>query len=102
MRCVGTASLSLGVMTCFGALAGCATSSGDRVQEFADGTYSIGIRSVGREDQEKVLTETIRKAGEYCHAKGQKLKSVPNPGGSDFLFRCVAGDEPSPAATPQE
>jgi hypothetical protein len=82
-------------MVCLGALAGCATTSAE-VQDLGDGTYRIGVRYVAMEDQEKALTEALRKGDQYCQSKGQKLRSVPNPGSRDVTFRCVGADEAPP------
>jgi hypothetical protein len=83
-------------MVCLGALSGCTGSSTD-VQDLGDGTYRIGVRYVAMEDQEKALTEALRKGDQYCQSKGQRLQSVPNPGSRDVTFRCVGADEAFPA-----
>jgi hypothetical protein len=96
---IHVAVLDLGLGVCFCALAGCAISSTSfDVQDLGDGTYSVPIRSAAVEGQDKVLTEAIRKAGEYCHARGQKLQNVPNSSRTEFHFRCVGAVEPPAAA----
>jgi hypothetical protein len=75
---------------------GCAKASIGNVQEVEAGTYSIGVsRTSGiATDANKTLSAAVDKAGEFCHAKGQKflLKSAV---GSTVVFRCVA-TAPSP------
>ena len=70
---------------------GCAKASVGNVQELEAGTYSIGVsRTSGiATDANKTLSAAVDKAGEFCHAKGQKflLKSAV---GSTVVFRCVA------------
>jgi hypothetical protein len=79
-----------------GFLGGCGKTSIGKVQEVDAGTYSIGIsRASGiATDMNKALSTAVDKAGEFCHAKGQKflLKSAV---GSTVVFRCVATG-PSP------
>jgi hypothetical protein len=75
---------------------GCAKASVGNVQELEAGTYSIGVsRTSGiATDANKTLSAAVDKAGEFCHAKGQKflLKSAV---GNSVVFRCVATG-PSP------
>lgn len=77
-------------------LGGCAKASIGNVQEVEAGTYSIGVsRTSGlATDANKTLSAAVDKAGEFCHAKGQKfmLKSAV---GSSVVFRCVS-TAPSP------
>ena len=79
-----------------GLLGGCAKATIGKVQEVEAGTYSIGIsRASGiSTDMNKALSTAVDKAGEFCHAKGQKfmLKSAV---GSSVVFRCVS-TAPSP------
>jgi hypothetical protein len=79
-----------------GLLGGCAKATIGKVQEVEAGTYSIGIsRASGiATDMNKALSTAVDKAGEFCHAKGQKfmLKSAV---GSSVVFRCVS-TAPSP------
>jgi hypothetical protein len=74
-----------------GFLGGCGKTTIGKVQELDAGTYSIGIsRASGiATDMNKALSTAVDKAGEFCHAKGQKflLKSAV---GSTVVFRCVA------------
>jgi hypothetical protein len=48
------------------------------------------------------MNDAVGKAGDYCHAKGQKLQVVPNAGANDVRFRCVPSDESSRANTVTE
>ena len=70
-------------------LLGCATSSVGQVREVAPGTYKIGVARgansvvIGNE----ATNAAVSQAGQYCHAKGQKLVIVPDPG-RDVVFRC--------------
>ena len=77
-------------------LGGCAKASVGNVQEVEAGTYSVGVsRTSGiATDANKTLSAVVDKAGEFCHAKGQKflLKSAV---GNSVVFRCVA-TAPSP------
>jgi hypothetical protein len=77
-------------------LGGCAKASVGNVQEVEAGTYSVGVsRTSGiATDANKTLSAAVDKAGEFCHAKGQKflLKSTV---GNSVVFRCVA-TAPSP------
>jgi hypothetical protein len=68
-------------------LAGCATTTSEvgQVREVAPGTYKIGVArgtsSVVFGSNEAANT-AVSQAGEFCHAKGQKLVIVPG-GGKD-------------------
>jgi hypothetical protein len=77
-------------------LGGCAKATIGNVQEVETGTYSIGVSKAAgiATDANKALSAAVDKAGEFCHAKGQKflLKSAV---GSTVVFRCVA-TAPSP------
>jgi hypothetical protein len=77
-------------------LGGCAKATIGQVQEVETGTYSIGVSKTAgiATDANKALSAAVDKAGEFCHAKGQKflLKSAV---GSTVVFRCVA-TAPSP------
>jgi hypothetical protein len=82
-------------MACLSVLAGCSTSSSvGKVQDLGDGTYSVGIRNASLGDQVKASNDAVDAAGEYCHARGQKLQIVP---GSDDVvkFRCTGLAEPT-------
>src|SRR6476620_1925030 len=72
-------------------LGGCAKASVGNVEEVEAGTYSVGVsRTSGiATDANKTLSAAVDKAGEFCHAKGQKflLKSAV---GNSVVFRCVA------------
>jgi hypothetical protein len=60
-------------------------------------TYTIGVSRAlggGLLQGDEALKATVDKAGEHCHAKGQKLsnaRAVDNR----IIFRCVSG-EPKP------
>ncbi len=78
-------------------LAGCATTSDvGQVKEVSPGTYSI---AVARGSSSTVFGGTegakdaVSQAGQYCHAKGQKLVIQPNQG-KDVTFSC--GDKLKP------
>ena len=70
-------------------LQGCATSSVGQVREVTPGTYKIGVARgansvvIGNE----ATNAAVSQAGQYCHAKGQKLVIVPDAG-RDVVFRC--------------
>lgn len=65
-----------------------------QVHETEPGTYSINvIQSHGfgaASRQEKAMTDAIGKAGDYCHAKEQKLLIVPTASQTFITFHCVA------------
>ena len=80
-------------------LAGCATSHGvPQVQEVGPGTYSIqiarGSTHLLSSTDKNTSDEAVDKAGEYCHAKGQKL-SVTSAVGNSIVFHCVPDDSKS-------
>ena len=86
------------------ALAGCATTSSTdigEVQEVAPGTYKIGVGHTVQIGH-KMEDEAVSKAGQYCHAKGQKLVIVPTDSkDSNVTFRCKFTSEPvTPAQNP--
>jgi hypothetical protein len=88
------ATKMLFMLACAGAaglLGGCAKATIGNVQELETGTYSIGVSKAAgiATDSNKALSAAVDKAGEFCHAKGQKfmLKSAV---GSSVVFRCVA------------
>ena len=78
-------------------LVGCATTPTldvAQVREVAPGTYALRVAS--NASLKKTLfqsnegtDEAVSKAGEFCHAKGQKLIIVPG-GGKDITFQCGA------------
>jgi len=88
MRTLFMVAFAAGAAGFFG---GCGKTTIGKVQELDAGTYSIGIsRASGiATDMNKALSTAVDKAGEFCHAKGQKflLKSAV---GSTVVFRCVA------------
>jgi hypothetical protein len=92
----------LGTVLTFGmalGLAGCATSHGvPQVQEVGPGAYSIqiarGSTHLISSADKNTINEAVDKAGEYCHAKGQKL-SVTSAPGSSIVFHCIPDDSKS-------
>ena len=67
------------------------------VKEVGPGTYSIGVSRAlggGMLQGNEALKATVDKAGEHCHAKGQKLSNARAVDNS-IIFRCVSG-EPKP------
>jgi hypothetical protein len=80
-------------------LAGCATANSDvgQVKEIEPGTYKIGVGAGGNSvliGGHDATNGAVEQAGQYCHAKGQKLVILPIPG-KDVTFRCGASDKPS-------
>jgi hypothetical protein len=78
---------------------GCTTSSKEagQVQELEPGTYSVGL---SRTATSGILSSTSAKteidaatarAGEFCHAKGQKYAHKAAVG-NRIVFKCVSGD----------
>ena len=96
---MGKIRLTLGVVAYLTTLGTGCTSSGQvgEVKEVGPGTYSIGISRAlggGMLQGNEALKATVDKAGEHCHAKGQKLsnaRAVDNR----ITFQCVSG-EPKP------
>ena len=85
-------------------LAGCATTSTTKpgeVQEAGPGTFKVGIAHTVRVGNDKEY-EAVSLAGQYCHAKGQKLVIVPSHDNNVVTFRCESSSEPitSPSPTP--
>jgi hypothetical protein len=73
-------------------LAGCATATSDvgQVKEVGPGTYKIGVARVGNSaliGGTETTNAAIEQAGQYCHAKGQKLVIEPSAD-KDVTFRC--------------
>jgi hypothetical protein len=65
-----------------------------QVREVAPGTYAIAVAS--NVSLKKTLfqshegtDEAVSQAGQFCHAKGQKLIIMPG-GGKDITFQCGA------------
>ena len=67
-----------------------------QVQEAGPGTYSIGVRpshGLGASSQEKkAMDSAVDKAGQYCHAKGEKLL-VTTAVGDTINFRCLSDSD---------
>ena len=83
------------------ALVGCATSSSTvgQVQEVAQGTYKIGIPHTVRIGHE-MEDNAVSQAGQYCHARGQKLEIVPTKESGVVVFRCGEKIQVPDTATP--
>jgi len=82
------------IVACYTSVAGCASRGQvGQVQEAGEGTYSIGVGSshgLGASSQENKATDAaIDKAGQYCHAKREKLL-VTSAIGNVINFRCTA------------
>jgi hypothetical protein len=86
------------IVPTIGLLVSCATTTSDigQVREVAPGTYKIGVSggagSVVFRSHE-AADAAVGQAGQYCHAKGQKLVIVPTTG-RDVIFRC--GEKTTP------
>jgi hypothetical protein len=82
-------------------LQGCSVSnpSSQQVQEIGAGTYSVGVgKGYALMDSSKshdALDVALGKAGDYCHAKGQKL-AVTSSVGNNITFRCASDAPPKP------
>ncbi len=77
-------------------LAGCSTTDAGQVKEIEPGTYKIGVNLRGNSvliAGHDATDVAVEQAGQYCHAKGQKLIIVPTQG-RDVTFRC--GDAAKP------
>jgi hypothetical protein len=78
-------------------LEGCATtttSTSDvpQVREVSPETYTIPVASGAATraflfQNHEATDEAVSQAGQFCHAKGQKVVIVPG-GGKDLTFRC--------------
>ena len=73
-------------------LAACAMANSDvgKVKEIEAGTYKIGVGAAGNHvliGGNDATNAAVDQAGQFCHAKGQKLVIVPQPG-RDVTFRC--------------
>jgi len=86
---------ALAAMASFAAFAvGCASRGQiGQAQEAGQGAYSIGVspsRGLGASSQDKKAMDTVvDKAGQYCHAKGEKLL-VTSAVGNTINFQCLA------------
>jgi hypothetical protein len=79
-------------------LAACATTTTEvgQVREVAPGTYKIGVAGGAGSvvfGSHEAADAAVSQAGQYCHAKGQKLVILPNAG-RDVVFRC--GEKTTP------
>ena len=95
---MGNIRPTLGIVAYLTTLGTGCTSSG-QVGEVKGGPggYSIGVsRALGGGilKGNEALKATVDKAGEHCHAKGQKLSNARAVDNS-IIFRCVSG-EPTP------
>jgi hypothetical protein len=99
---MGNARIALGLMACLPIFAGCATTTGGQVREVEPGTYSISVSgsSYVMTQGSGAIKETVNKAGEYCHSKGQKLYVLPDTASKEVRFRCLASDEVAPVTPP--
>ena len=66
-------------------VAACVSNPVSQVQALGDGAYSISFAA-------KSDNEAIRKAGEFCHAKGQKLSVLHEGDAHEVRFRCVPAE----------
>ena len=87
--------MTSGVAACLAAMAaGCTASPPkiDDVKEVGAGTYTISFSAgsgLGNaRNQEQAMAAAVGQAGEYCHAKDQKLL-VTTTGRNSVTFRCV-------------
>ena len=89
----------LGVPSIVVLLQGCSLSnqSSQQVQEIGEGMYSVGVGTssslMDSKASHKVLDEAVGKAGDYCHAKGQKLADSRSVG-NNIVFKCVSSQNP--------
>jgi hypothetical protein len=86
------------IVPTIGLLVGCATTTSDvgQVREVAAGTYKIGVSGGAGSvvfGSHETTDAAVGQAGQYCHAKGQKLVIVPTTG-RDVIFRC--GEKTTP------
>jgi hypothetical protein len=84
-----TRAIILEVAAVVGILGGCTGDSASEAREVAPGLYSIRFAA-------KTLDGAVRKAAEYCRAKGQNF-SIQD-GGSEYeiLFHCIPSGEVAP------
>jgi hypothetical protein len=73
-----------------GVLGGCTGDPASEAREVAPGIYSIRFAAT-------TMDEAVRKAAEYCRAKGQKFSIQYGGDQYEILFRCVASGEVAPA-----
>ena len=94
---MGNIRLTVGIVAYLTTLGtGCTSGPVGEVKEVGPGTYSIGVSRAlggGLLQGDEALKATVDKAGEHCHAKGQKLVIVPTTG-RDVVFRC--GEKTTP------
>ena len=95
---MGNIRLTVGIVAYLTTLGtGCTSGPVGEVKEVGPGTYTIGVSRAldgGMLQGEEALKATVDKAGEHCHAKGQKLSNARAVDNS-IIFRCVSG-EPKP------
>ena len=95
---MGDVRVTLGIAACLAVFAAGCASSGQvgQVQEAGPGTYSIGVRpshGLGASSQgKKAMDSAVDKAGQYCHAKGEKLL-VTTAVGDTINFRCLSDSD---------
>jgi hypothetical protein len=77
-------------------LAGCATASIGQVEEIEPGRYPIDVprsyATVVASPDEEMIDAAVRKAGDYCHAKGLAVSVRPS-GGDRVVFQCIPADK---------
>jgi uncharacterized lipoprotein YajG len=89
-------------------LAGCTTSSSKvgQVQEVGPGTYKLAFSTTSETvfTGHKSTDAAVDQAGQYCHAKGQKLEIVPSKESGVVVFRCgeMIEQPVTPNAAPTE
>jgi hypothetical protein len=83
-------------------VAACSTSKPGEVTELEPGTYSIPVNRASSymAESDKAIAAAVNKAGEHCHAKGEKfmLKSAV---GKTVIFRCVPMNPGAPQTAAQ-
>jgi hypothetical protein len=71
----------------------CTSGPVGEVNEVGPGTYTIGVSRAlggGLLAGDEALKATVDKAGEHCHAKGQKLSNARARSRNDFSKRALA------------
>jgi len=91
---MGNIRLTVGIVAYLTTLGtGCTSGPVGEVKEVGPGTYSIGVsRALGGGilQGDEALKATVDKAGEHCHAKGQKLSNARARSRNDFSKRALA------------
>jgi hypothetical protein len=84
-----TRPIILEVMALVAILGGCTGDPASEAREVAPGIYSIRFAAT-------TLDGAVRKAAEYCRAKGQNSSIQDGGGQYEILFRCVPSGEVAP------